>query len=71
LNTIDVRAEKTFPLSAGRRVAVFVDGFNLGNQGIPDPSARPTVREISGQAFGIPLTWLTPRSARAGVRVAF
>ena len=71
LNAIDLRLEKTFALGSDRRLGFFVDGFNLTNQGIPDPTSRRAVFEVSGPSFGVPLNWLAPRSARAGVRVNF
>jgi hypothetical protein len=71
LNAIDLRLEKVFSFSGQRRVGIFVDGFNLTNQGIPDPTSRRAVSEVSGPTFGMPLNWLAPRSARAGVRLSF
>ena len=71
LNTLDLRIEKTFPVVHGSRLGVFADVFNLGNQGIPDPSARRPVFEISGPSFGQPQFWLSPRTLRAGLRLSF
>jgi len=53
------------------RLGVFADVFNLGNQGIPDPSARRPIFEISGPSFGQPQFWLSPRTLRAGLRLSF
>ena len=71
LNTLDLRIEKTFPVVRSSRLGVFADVFNLGNQGIPDPSARRPVFEISGPSFGQPQFWLSPRTLRAGLRLSF
>lgn len=70
LNSVDMRVEKTVSLHRGR-LGFLVDGFNVTNQGIPDPSYRRAVYEVSGPSFGAPLNWLPPRSARAAVRVSF
>jgi hypothetical protein len=71
LNTVDLRVEKSFALPREGRAGVFADVFNLGNQGIPDPSARRPVIEFSGPSFGRPQFWLSPRTLRAGVRLSF
>jgi hypothetical protein len=71
LNSLDVRVEHTFRLSAARIVGVYADVFNVNNQGVPDSARRRAVSEISGPTFGQPLTWVSPRTARVGIRVAF
>jgi hypothetical protein len=71
LNTLDLRLEKTFSIPRTGSAGVFADDFNVGNQGIPDPSARRPVFEISGPLFGQPQFWLPPRTLRVGVRLAF
>jgi hypothetical protein len=71
LNTLDLRVEKTVRVANGSRLGLFADVFNVGNQGIPDPSARRPVVDFSGPSFGQPVFWLSPRIVRAGVRVSF
>lgn len=71
LNTLDLRIEKTVRVAPGTQLGVFADVFNVGNQGVPDPSARRPVTELSGPSFGQPMFWLAPRILRAGVRVSF
>jgi hypothetical protein len=65
-STVDLRVEKTF--SAGRQtsIGVYVDAFNLTNQGI-----ATYVTTGSGPNLGWPTSWSPPRAARAGVRVVF
>lgn len=72
LNPVDVRVEKTFPLGGPERnFGVFLDIFNLNNQGVNDPGARSSVIEASGSTFGNPNVWISPRLARLGFRVNF
>jgi hypothetical protein len=72
LNNIDFRVEKTFPLgSSARQAGVYLDLFNLNNQGVPSNGSRTAVIESSGSTFGNPNVWLNPRTARLGFRVTF
>jgi hypothetical protein len=71
LNTLDLRIEKTFPVVHGSRLASLPMSSTLGNQGIPDPSARRPIVELSGPSFGQPQFWLSPRTLRAGLRLSF
>jgi hypothetical protein len=71
LNQLDLRAEKTFNLAGASRLGLFIDVFNVSNQGAPDPSKIFAVEFRSGPNFGQPLNWLAPRTARAGVRFSF
>jgi hypothetical protein len=71
LSTVDFRIEKTFNRTRPGKIGVFADVFNLNNQGIPDPTARRPVVELSGSSFGLPQFWLSPRTLRAGVRMSF
>lgn len=71
LNNLDLRVEKTFDITLARRLGVFADVFNVGNQGAPDPSKIFAVEFRSGPNFGQPLNWLPPRTLRAGVRLMF
>ena len=69
---IDFRAEKTFPLgSSARQIGVYLDLFNLNNQGVVDNGARTGVIETSGSSFGNPNVWIPPRTARLGFRFTF
>jgi carboxypeptidase family protein/TonB-dependent receptor-like protein len=72
VNNIDLRVEKTFPLgSSARQVGVYLDIFNLNNQGVVDNGARTGVLETSGTSFGNPNVWISPRLARLGFRLTF
>jgi hypothetical protein len=72
INNIDFRAEKTFPLgSSGRQAGVYLDLFNLNNQGVPDQTQRTAVIESSGTTFQNPNRWISPRLARLGFRLTF
>ena len=72
INNIDFRAEKTFPIgSSSRQVGVYLDLFNLNNQGVPDNGSRTAVIESSGSTFQNPNRWISPRLARLGFRVMF
>jgi outer membrane receptor protein involved in Fe transport len=72
INYVDFRVEKTFPLgSNARNAGVFLDVFNLNNQGVIDSGNRQGVIEGSGSTFGNPNIWISPRLARLGFRVTF
>jgi hypothetical protein len=64
--------EKTFGLpKSTARLGLFVDVFNVANQGAPNPTAFRPVYEFSGRSFGRPDSWLDPRTARGAIRVTF
>jgi carboxypeptidase family protein/TonB-dependent receptor-like protein len=72
VSVFDFRAEKTFPLgSSARQVGVYLDLFNLFNQGVIDNGSRSGVQETSGSSFGNPNAWISPRLARLGFRLTF
>jgi hypothetical protein len=72
INNFDFRAEKTFPLGASSRQAgIFLDIFNLNNQGVPLNDSRTAVIESSGSTFNNPNRWISPRLARLGFRLTF
>jgi Carboxypeptidase regulatory-like domain/TonB dependent receptor/TonB-dependent Receptor Plug Domain len=72
INNIDFRAEKTFPIgSSSRQVGVYLDLFNLNNQGVPVNDNRSAVIESSGSTFNNPSRWISPRLARLGFRLMF
>ena len=72
INNLDFRVEKTFPFGpAGRQAGVFLDIFNLNNQGVIDSGSRTGVIEASGSSFGNPNVWISPRLARLGLRFTF
>jgi hypothetical protein len=72
VNFIDLRVEKTFPIGGpGRQVGVYLDLFNLNNQGVVDNGIRTGVQESSGTSFGNPNAWISPRVARLGFRLTF
>ncbi|HMF96622.1 MAG TPA: TonB-dependent receptor, partial [Vicinamibacterales bacterium] len=72
INNIDFRAEKTFPLgSSARQIGVYLDLFNLNNQGVPVNDDRRAVIESAGSTFNNPNRWISPRLARLGFRLTF
>jgi outer membrane receptor protein involved in Fe transport len=72
LNNFDFRVEKTFVFGRQSRSAgVFVDIFNVNNQGIPDSEDEQPITDTSGSDFGKPLVWIDPRLVRLGVRFTF
>jgi Carboxypeptidase regulatory-like domain/TonB dependent receptor-like, beta-barrel len=71
INNLDFRAEKTFPVGADRRIGVYLDIFNINNQGVIDNGQRTGVIEGSGSTFGNPNFWISPRLARLGFRFTF
>jgi outer membrane receptor protein involved in Fe transport len=65
LTLLDVRIERTFRLSASRRLGAFVDVFNLLN-------ANPEQRlSWSSGSFLRPLSIVAPRIARIGMKVSW
>jgi len=72
INNVDFRIEKTFPIgSSARQVGVYLDLFNLNNQGVIDNGVRTAVIDSSGSTFGNPNNWISPRIARLGLRLTF
>jgi hypothetical protein len=72
INYVDLRAEKTIPIgSNGRQVGVYLDLFNLNNQGVIDNASRTGIIESSGTTYANPNRWISPRLARLGFRVMF
>jgi carboxypeptidase family protein/TonB-dependent receptor-like protein len=72
LNELDLRVVKTIPF--GRRsqsLSVFVEGFNMLNQGTSIMRFGNPVFEASGTNFGLPRSWIDPRTAQVGLKVAF
>ena len=65
-NTIDLRVEKLFQVSPSATLGLYADVFNVTNQGIPT-----AVNTLSGTNFGVPTSWLDPRTARVAVRLTF
>ena len=72
INNVDFRVEKTFPLgTSSNKVGIYLDLFNLFNQGVIDNGNRQGVIEASGSSFGNPNFWISPRLARLGFRFTF
>ena len=72
INNLDFRVEKTFPVGASdRRIGVYLDVFNLNNQGVVDNGVRTGVIDTSGSTLGNPNNWISPRIARLGFRFMF
>jgi outer membrane receptor protein involved in Fe transport len=64
--TLDLRAEKLFPIGGAHRIAILVEAFNLTNE---DNVA--SVNNVSGPAFGTPNGFLPGREIQLGVRYFF
>ena len=72
INNLDFRVEKTFPVGGGgRQAGVYLDIFNLNNQGVIDSGQATGVIDGSGTSFGNPNFWISPRLARLGFRYMF
>ena len=72
VNNVDFRAEKTIPVgSSQRNIGIYLDIFNVFNQGIIDAGSSTGVIDSSGSSFGTPNRWITPRLARLGFRFMF
>jgi hypothetical protein len=64
ITTLDVRVEKGFRLGGHRRLAGFVDVFNLLNA-----NSEQNTSWVSGPSFLRPLSIVSPRLARVGVKL--
>jgi hypothetical protein len=62
---LDLRLEKVVRV-ARRSLGVYVDVFNVTNQGVPTG-----IMVASGPYFGNPLGWSAPRTLRAGIRLSY
>jgi TonB dependent receptor/Carboxypeptidase regulatory-like domain len=72
INNLDFRVEKTFPVgSSARQIGVYLDIFNINNQGVIDNGIRTAVIDASGSTFSNPNNWISPRLARLGFRFTF
>jgi outer membrane receptor protein involved in Fe transport len=66
VKALDLRAEKAFTLPAGSRISVFLDVFNVINEGV-----ALRVNTQSGANFAVPTQWTDPRAVRAGLSWTF
>ena len=64
--SFDLRIEKTWSPGDLGTFGLFVDVFNLTNEGTAE-----AVNGFSGPSFGQPLGWTDPRTVRAGLRFTF
>jgi hypothetical protein len=72
INNLDFRVEKTFPIgSKDHRAGIYLDIFNVNNQGVVDNGASGGVISTSGSTLGNPNNWISPRIARLGLRFTF
>ena len=72
LNELDLRVVKTFPFGGrSQALSVFVEGFNMLNQGTSVTRFSNPVFEASGSNFGLPRSWIDPRTAQVGLKLAF
>jgi hypothetical protein len=70
-NSADIRFDKTFPLgSNARRLSIYLDIFNVNNQGVATGAAAPNT-EASGATYGVPVGWSAPRTFLASGRFSF
>ncbi|HSK11399.1 MAG TPA: TonB-dependent receptor [Vicinamibacterales bacterium] len=65
VNRLDLRFEKKIPLGGHRDVGIYLDVFNLANQGVGE------VRNASGANFGTIGSWSSPRQLEVAVRYGF
>jgi hypothetical protein len=71
-NYLDFRLETAFPVGGpSRSLGVFLDIFNINNQGVADSDSSRPVQDYSGSSFGDPRVWINPRTLRLGVRFQF
>ena len=66
ITLFDLRLEKGVVVGGDRRIAAFVDLFNLFNS-----NAEQGVSWSSGPSFLRPLSIVSPRIARIGVKLEF
>jgi hypothetical protein len=72
INNIDFRIEKTFPIgNQDRQAGIYLDVFNVNNQGVVDNGSSTGVIDTSGSSFQNPNHWITPRTLRLGFRFTF
>lgn len=72
INNVDFRVEKTFPIGfSGRQAGVYLDIFNLNNQGVINGGSATGIIDTSGSSFGNPNRWIDPRTLRLGFRFSF
>jgi hypothetical protein len=64
--SLDLRAEKLFPIGGAHQIALLVEAFNLTNE---DNVA--TVNNVAGAAFGTPSSFLPGREIQLGLRYFF
>lgn len=70
-NSADIRFDKTFPLgSKARQLSVYLDIFNVNNQGVATSAAAPNT-EASGATYGVPAAWAPPRTFLISGRLTF
>ncbi|MEO6237743.1 MAG: TonB-dependent receptor [Vicinamibacterales bacterium] len=65
-NSIDLRLDKSLRLGRNRQLSVYLDIYNLTNQG-----AATAYTEASGATFGVPSGWSSPRSYILAGRFSF
>ena len=63
---VDIRAEKFFRFSAGRRLGVFGDVYNLTNS-----DAAQNITWNSGTAYLLPVSIIGPTIMRVGIKLDF
>lgn len=66
IDTLDLRVEKIFRVPGAATLGLYIDVFNVGNQGIPT-----SVNTLSGANFALPTGWLDPRTVHAALRLTF
>jgi hypothetical protein len=71
VNNFDLRVEKTFPFGQQYKAGVYLDIFNVNNQGVIDNGSSTGVIDTSSSTFGNPNRWIQPRLLRLGFRFMF
>jgi hypothetical protein len=72
INNLDFRVEKTFPVGgASHQAGVYLDIFNVNNQGAIDSGSSTGIIDTSSATFTNANRWISPRTARLGLRLTF
>lgn len=71
LKQLDVRVAKNIPVGGGADVGVYVEVFNVMNQGMPVIRFSRAVLDTSGVNFGRPRNWIDPRTVQIGGKLSF
>lgn len=71
LKQLDLRLVKNLRLGAARNLGVYLEVFNVTNQGMPVIRFSRAVLDTSGPSFGLPRSWTDPRVVQVGAKLGF